>query len=152
MSGHTNHGGGAMHGFTLEALLDALAARLWEHMERRETGLISHLDKKRGLGPRRHREAVKRRIAERAGGAYVIGREYKLTPEALREELERFGPRGAERDNDGEPLPQEAPPRPPKARPHRGGGESAEVAAMRLKLDTELGQVTPRAPRSRKRH
>lgn len=149
MSGGTYGGDGAMHGFTLEMLLDALAARLWEHMERRETGLISHLDKRRGLGPRRQREAVKRRIAEGAGGAYIIGREYKLTPEAVREELERFGPRGAERDTDGEPLPREAPPRPPKPRPHRGGGESAEVAAMRLKLDTELGQVGHRARRKR---
>lgn len=39
------------------------------------------------LGPRRHCEAVKRRLAEGLFGAAHIGRRYLLSPEALAEEL-----------------------------------------------------------------
>lgn len=39
------------------------------------------------LGPRRHCDAVKRRLAAGAGGAAKIGRRYLLTPAALQEEL-----------------------------------------------------------------
>jgi hypothetical protein len=41
------------------------------------------------LGARRHRAAVRRRVAAGEGGAAVIGRRHLLSREALTEELER---------------------------------------------------------------
>jgi hypothetical protein len=41
------------------------------------------------LGRRRHCVAVRRRVAERAGGAAVLGRRHVLSREALTEELAR---------------------------------------------------------------
>jgi hypothetical protein len=39
------------------------------------------------LGPRRHADAVKRRLARGEPGASKVGRRYLLTPDALQEEL-----------------------------------------------------------------
>jgi hypothetical protein len=41
------------------------------------------------LGPRRHCEAVRRRLAAGLPGAAHVGRRYLLTPDALAEELSR---------------------------------------------------------------
>ena len=121
---------------TLESILDAIADRLAERLERRDQTRINQRDP-RGLGPRRHREVVKRRIREHQGGAYIRGRDYELTPEALREELEQFGPRGVD---SGKLVPAAM------RRCKATSTESAEVAALRRKLDAELGAPT-RVPR-----
>jgi hypothetical protein len=41
------------------------------------------------LGPRRHAEAVKRRLAAGQPGAAHVGRKYLLSPDALNEEMSR---------------------------------------------------------------
>lgn len=53
------------------------------------------------LGARRHREAVKRRVASGEGGAAIVGRRFLLSPEALREELGRLGGGAPVNDNRG---------------------------------------------------
>ena len=68
-----------------EPYIEALAERLAERLERRRGRMINQHDSE--LGARRHREAVKRRIANGEGGAGHSGRNYLLTPEAIREEL-----------------------------------------------------------------
>lgn len=75
-----------------EPYIDALADRLAERLERRRGRMINQHDSE--LGPRRHREAVKRRIDNAEGGAGRAGRNYLLTKEAIREELARTGGKG----------------------------------------------------------
>lgn len=116
---------------TLEVLLDALADRIAERMAKREAGLISQRDR-RGLGKRRHINAVRRRIAERQGGAFKLGDDYMLTPEAVREELERFGPKGLD---DGAPSP--ASPSPSPRRTRKSDRERA-LADLDRELDEHL--------------
>lgn len=65
----------------IEALADRIAARMQAGRER----MVSQHESE--LGPRRHRDAVKRRLANGEGGAGRAGRNYLLTPEAVREEL-----------------------------------------------------------------
>jgi hypothetical protein len=78
-----------------EPYIEALAERLAERLERRRARMINQHESE--LGPRRHREAVKRRIDNGEGGAGRAGRNYLLTIEAVREELARKGgrPKGA---------------------------------------------------------
>lgn len=68
-----------------EPYLDAIADKLAERLERRRDRMISQHDSE--LGPRRHREACKRRLDKGEGGAGHVGRNYLLTREAIREEL-----------------------------------------------------------------
>jgi len=75
-----------------EPYLEWLAERLAERLEGRRGRMINQHDSE--LGPRRHREVVKRRIANGEGGAGQRGRNYLLTVEAIREELARKGGRG----------------------------------------------------------
>jgi hypothetical protein len=69
----------------IEPYLDALADRIAERMNAARGRMINQHDSE--LGPRRHRAAVKRRIANGEGGAGQSGRNYLLTPDAIREEL-----------------------------------------------------------------
>lgn len=75
-----------------EPYIDALADRLAERLERGRGRMINQHESE--LGPRRHRDAVKRRIDNGEGGAGKAGRNYLLTLEAVREELARKGGRG----------------------------------------------------------
>jgi hypothetical protein len=68
-----------------EPYIEALAERLAERLERRRSRMVNQHDSE--LGPRRHRDAVKRRMANDEGGAGHSGRNYWLTREAIREEL-----------------------------------------------------------------
>lgn len=69
----------------IEPYIDALADRIAERMNRGRDRMINQYDSE--LGSRRHRDAVKRRIANAEGGAGRVGRNYLLTKEAIREEL-----------------------------------------------------------------
>jgi predicted transcriptional regulator len=77
----------------IEPYLDALADRIAERMNRSRERMINQHDSE--LGPRRHRDAVKRRLANAEGGAGHAGRNYLLTKEAIREELAGRGGRGS---------------------------------------------------------
>lgn len=72
-----------------EALLDELAeriaARVFERLRQGEPGMVAQGESP--LGPRRHCNAVKRRVARHQPGAAIIGRRHLLSQEALREEL-----------------------------------------------------------------
>lgn len=72
---------------SLEPLLDDLADRVAARILKAQTRMISQA--KSELGPRKHREAVRRRIDEGLDGAAIVGRRFLLTPEALREEAAR---------------------------------------------------------------
>jgi hypothetical protein len=101
-------GAGPVNSAVLQAFepyIDALAERLAERLERRRGRMINQHDSE--LGPRRHRDAVKRRIANGEGGAGRAGRDYLLTREAMREELAGKGGRG--KPSSGAPAPA-APP------------------------------------------
>jgi|GEM_PF-3850109 len=65
--------------------IEALAECLAERLERRRPRMVNQHDSE--LGARRHRDAVKRRLANDEGGAGHSGRNYWLTREAIREEL-----------------------------------------------------------------
>jgi hypothetical protein len=73
------------------------------------------------LGPRRHRDAVKRRLDNGEGGAGRAGRNYLLTVEAVREELARKGGRG-----------KGAPSSPANDAPPAPGGSGAKSRAREL--------------------
>jgi hypothetical protein len=81
-------------------LLDALADRF---IDRWLAATNSRMVAQTGspLGPRRHRAAVKRRVANNEGGAAIAdrGRRFMLTHEALREEL------GMKPEPSGSPTP-----------------------------------------------
>jgi hypothetical protein len=64
----------------------------------REAGLIDQ--RHSPLGKVGHGRAVRRRIAEQEDGAFRVGRDYLLTPEALREELARLNEAGRDGAND----------------------------------------------------
>jgi hypothetical protein len=128
-----------------EALATALAERVAQKIDEREEGRITQRSRK-SLGKRRHPAAVRRRIREGQGGAYIIGRDFVLTPEALREELERFGPRGFE-DGDDELAPT------PRKNPKPRTPSNAEAEALRKELDRELdalGEATTRRGTAKK--
>lgn len=82
----------------IEPYIDALADKLWDRFEQRRGRMVNQHDSE--LGPRKHREAVKRRLENNEGGAGISpnGRNYLLTREAIREELAGKTPRrGAKR-------------------------------------------------------
>lgn len=108
--------------FMFESLIDAIADRIADRIEARDASLIDQNDK-RGFMGRRHIEIVRARMAEKKHGAFKNGRDYCLTPAALREEMER-GTIG------GEAAPSVAvAPRPPARK-----GKSA-AAARRAELE-----------------
>lgn len=95
MSDHEGPGAGPVSSAVLQAFepyIDALADRLAERLERRRGRMVNQHDSE--LGPRRHREAVKRRIDNAEGGAGRAGRNYLLTTDAIREELARKDGKG----------------------------------------------------------
>jgi len=87
----------------IEPYLDALADRIAERMNRSRERMINQHDSE--LGPRRHRDAVKRRLANAEGGAGHAGRNYLLTKEAIREELAGRGRGGRGSAGKGAPSP-----------------------------------------------
>jgi hypothetical protein len=134
-----------------EFFLDELATRVAEKIATRDNGRINQRHRE-SLGPRRHVEAVKRRIKERQGGAYHVGRDWELTREALREELERFGPRGFE--HDGESVTGDSTPHTPKKK-KAAAPANAEAATLLEELDRELLEAgvardNARRPKTRK--
>ena len=112
----------------IDGILDAIADRIADRIAERDASLVSQRDP-RGLGGRRHIEVVRRRIAEKAGGAYKKGRDYLLTPVAVREELERFGT-DAGNDNVGGP-------RRPRKTTAKAGVAAEHDELMRLKRELE---------------
>jgi hypothetical protein len=102
-----------------EPYIEALAERLAERLERRRARMINQHESE--LGPRRHREAVKRRLDNGEGGAGRAGRNYLLTVEAIREELARKGGRGK-----APPVPAGDGPAPPS------GGTGAKSRGREL--------------------
>jgi hypothetical protein len=133
-----------------EAFIDELATRVAEKIASRDNGRINQRHPQ-SLGRRRHPEAVKRRIRDKLGGAYHIGRDYELTPEALREELEWYGPRGSETGDDDESAGAAVlrTPRPSPRRKKAAAPANAEAAALLAELDRELaeaGEVRVNAP------
>lgn len=121
-------------GVTLDAFIDAVAERfvdrLAERFAERDDSLIDQRDP-RGLLGRRHIEAVRRRRADGAGGAYIKGRDFLLTPQAAREELERL--------SSGEcpaPTPRSSPAKTRKA--NARSPEQARRERLRLELESEM--------------
>lgn len=98
-----------------EPYIEALADCLAERLERRRARMINQYDSE--LGARRHRAAVKRRIANGEGGAGTAGRNYLLTVEAMREEL--AGNRGR-----GKAPPAPVPAGDDRGPPSGAGGKS----------------------------
>jgi hypothetical protein len=94
-----------------EAFADMVAEKVEARLQQAQGKMIPQGQS--DLGPRKHREAVKRRLANREGGAGITknGRQFLLTREALQEELAR----GAER--------------PPSTKKKRGGGGGSAPAA-----------------------
>lgn len=131
--------------------IDELAERVVEKIHARDNGRINQRHKL-SLGKKRHPEAVRRRIREKQGGAYHIGRDYELTPEALREELERFGPRGFESDDDAATAESSAAARPNPRKKKAAAPANAEAATLLEELDRELleASVTADTGRARK--
>ena len=86
-----------------ELFIDAVADGVSERLERRRGRMINQHESE--LGPRRHREAVKRRLENGEGGAGRAGRNYLLTKEAIREELAGKGGRGRGKGASGAPVP-----------------------------------------------
>ena len=115
-------------GVTLDDFIDAVADRLAERLAERDDSLIDQKDR-RGLVGRRHIDAVRRRIAAKAGGAYIRGRDYLLTPAAVRDELAR-GSAPAGNDN--------AMPRPRVAKGKAGARSSDELAQLKRELEAEM--------------
>lgn len=105
-----------------ESYIDALADRLAERLEQRRGRMINQHESE--LGPRRHREAVKRRLDNGEGGAGLAGRNYLLTVAAVREELARKGGRGKGDAAPASPANDGAPP--------SSGGSAAKSRARAL--------------------
>ncbi len=75
----------------IEPYIDAIADRIAERMNAGRARMINQHDSE--LGARRHRDAVKRRLANGEGGAGHSGRNYLLTRDAILEELAGKGGR-----------------------------------------------------------
>lgn len=128
-----------------EPYLDAIADRLAARLTAGRARMINQHDSE--LGPRRHRDAVKRRIANDEGGAGRAGRNYLLTKEAVREELAR--PKKPRR---GDSAPEAAPtPRPDDRGPASGASPSKsrarELADFEKDVMSSLNAVKGRAGR-----
>lgn len=92
-----------------DEIADRVADRLEQRLLRTQARMIAQTNSE--LGARRHRAAVKRRLASGEGGAAIVGRKHLLTPEALREELSRRPPG----PSCGERVPSKSPSKPPKS-------------------------------------
>lgn len=103
----------------IEPLLDEIADRVAARILKAQSRMISQSASE--LGPRKHREAVKRRIDQGLDGAVIRGRRFLLTPEALREELMRPC---KERSR------AKAPPRPGLVKTDAASDRAAEVASF----------------------
>jgi hypothetical protein len=75
----------------IEPYIDAIADRIAARMQAGRERMINQHESE--LGPRRHRQAVKRRLANGEGGAGQAGRNYLLSRDAIAEELAGKGGR-----------------------------------------------------------
>jgi len=77
--------------------MDGILERIQQQLERIELRLAKcdmplggFVDQKKSpLGPRKHCEAVRRRLTGDEGGAAIVGRRHLLTSEALQDEMRR---------------------------------------------------------------
>lgn len=127
---------------SLEDLVDAIADRLADRMAARDTAPIDQRDP-RGLMGRRHIDAVRRRLSERAGGAYVKGRDYLLTPEAVREEFERLSRGGLVSRAPVEPAPRRKAGKPSKVSAKQA--EQADRARIKRELESDMRRAREKA-------
>lgn len=106
-----------------EPLLDALAQRIVDKwLDATDARMVPQSISP--LGPRAHRNAVKRRIANNEGGASIRGRRHLLTREALAEELRLRPPPKADPETvSGSPAPK----------PKSGGDRVSAFQAQLLK-------------------
>src|SRR5262245_36650319 len=134
----------------IEPYIDVIADRITERLERRRGRMISQHES--DLGPRKHREAVKRRLDHGEGGAGRDGRRYLLTREAMREELarpDRRGRRGSGGAPDG-PAPSSPQGGSPPSAPASGGkSRKQDLAAFERDVMAAVAAAEPR-PRSRR--
>ena len=103
MSDDHGPGAGPVNSAVLQAIepyIDAIADRIAARMNASRDRMINQHDSE--LGARRHRDAVKRRLANAEGGAGRSGRNYLLTREAILEEL---AGKGRGRGSKGAPAP-----------------------------------------------
>jgi hypothetical protein len=111
MSADHGPGAGQVNSAVLQAFepyLEAFADRVADKIEARRGRMINQAESQ--LGRRKHREAVQRRMANGEGGAGISGRNFLLSPEALREELASGGhARGRGRGKGSAPSPAPAP-------------------------------------------
>lgn len=99
---------------SLSPLLDALAERIVDKwLASTATRMVAQAGSP--LGPRRHREAVKRRMRNGEGGATIVDKRHYLTHQALQEEL---GLIPKPPTPDPEPAPVGGPPSSPDAAAH----------------------------------
>lgn len=114
---------------SLDELFDALADRIADRLAARDPTLIDQRDP-RGLLGRRHIEATRRRMAEKRGDAFHKGRDYLLTPSAVRDELERLSRPG---------LVSRAPePRPKARKTSSKAAESAELTRLKREMEADM--------------
>jgi hypothetical protein len=123
-------------GLTLDTFIRELAEAIVECMAARDASLVSQRDR-RGLIGRRHIDAVKRRIEEqsRSGGerdAFIRGRDFLLTPAAVRDELARGSAPAARNDNAGRPRIAKAKTKSPAA------VERDELARLKRELEADM--------------
>lgn len=114
-----------------QMFIDAIAEAVSQRMMKGRERMISQTHSE--LGPRRHRAAVKRRLANGEGGAGIDGRKYLLTPEALHEELTRSG-RGSDPPPSNDPCPG--------GRPPAGGSNPVQKSRARVLGDFERELMT----------
>lgn len=119
---------------SLDDLVNVIAERVADCIAARDPALIDQRDA-RGLKGRRHIDAVRRRMSEKAGGAFCKGRDYLLTPTAVREELERLS-RFAVAAHPDAPVERR------KAGPVKGKAPKAsardEMAKIKRELETDM--------------
>jgi hypothetical protein len=115
-----------------DSILDLLADRISRRMMAGRERMIHQRQSE--LGPRRHREAVKRRLANGEGGAGISadGRKYLLTPAAVLEELARAPE---------PPAARKASPSGPRASEPAPVSRERELAAFERKLHQGLRLV-----------
>jgi hypothetical protein len=121
---------------SIEELFDMFADRVADRIAARDPSLVDQHDP-RGLRGRRHIDAVRRRMADERKDptapktAFQKGREYLLTPAAVRDELERMS-RGA--------LSAHVPPERPRktSKASAKAAESAELATLKRELESEM--------------
>ncbi len=113
-----------------EPLLDSLAERIVDKwLEKTDLRMVPQSVSP--LGPRKHRDAVKRRLRNNEGGAQIDqrGRRFLLTREAIAEEMKR---------SRSKPADPEATPGPSPASPPMPPTQSPDVAAYARDLLTRV--------------